>query len=92
MYSIQNEAATYVQCGNIIHLDKIQDRQSIPIQYIPSAGYRRGGFKRGDSCRHDGCVKYGTLCYLCMQSRATEDSETGKAMISFDSQEDLSGA
>lgn len=49
MYSIQNEAATYVKCGNIIHYDKIQDRQSIPMQCVPS--YRRDSFKRGDSSR-----------------------------------------
>lgn len=44
MYSIQNEAATYVKCGNILHYDKIQDRPSIPTQNVPS--YRRGGSSR----------------------------------------------
>lgn len=53
MYSIQNEAATYVKCENITHYDRIQDRQSVPIHNVPSTstGYRRGSFKGGDSSR-----------------------------------------
>lgn len=51
MYSIQNEAATYVKCENITHYDRIQDRLSVPIPNVPSTGCRRGSFKGGDSSR-----------------------------------------
>lgn len=69
MYSIRNEVATYVKCGNIIHYDKIRDRQSIPFQYVPSAGCRRGSFKRGDSSRDMKGVSNMELCVIFVCNR-----------------------